>query len=145
MLSLLHLLRSVVGTNLPFRNATTWPLLGAIRTSSRHRQKTGLREVPMKVVTLAVAICLISAPAFASCKSEAAEKKLAGAALKSFMTKCEKDAKATCAKDAQAACEKDATDKTLRGAAKASHMKKCVADAAKTAPVEKCVLDTMGM
>src|SRR5262245_59290704 len=144
MLSLLHLLRSVVGTNLPFRNATTWPLLGAIRTSSRHRQKTGLKEVPMKAVTLAAAICLISAPAFASCKSEAAEKKLAGAALKSFMTKCEKDAKATCVKDAQAACEKDAGQKA-RGAAKASHMKKCVADAAKTAPVEKCVLDTMGM
>ena len=99
----------------------------------------------MKAVTVAVAICLISAPAFASCKSDAAEKKLAGAALKSFMTKCEKDAKAACVKDAQAACEKDSTDKKLRGAAKASHMKKCVADAAKTAPVEKCVLDTMGM
>ena len=40
----------------------------------------------MKAVTLAVAICLISAPAFASCKSEAAEKKLAGAALDVFIT-----------------------------------------------------------
>jgi hypothetical protein len=99
----------------------------------------------MKAVTLAVAVCLISAPAFATCKSDAAEKKLAGAALKNFMTKCEKDAKAACVKDAQAACEKDSTDKNLRGTAKASHIKKCVADAAKTAPVEKCVLDTMGM
>src|SRR5262249_176555 len=120
-------------------------LLGAIRTSSRHRQKTGLREVPMKVVTLAVAICLISAPAFASCKSEAAEKKLAGAALKSFMTKCEKDAKATCLTDAQAPWEKDARDKKRRGGARASDMKKGVADGAKTAPGEKGVLDPRGM
>ena len=38
----------------------------------------------MKYV-LALAICLSSAPAFATCKSEAAEKKLAGAALTSFI------------------------------------------------------------
>ena len=41
---------------------------------------------------LALALCLSSVPAFASCKSEATDKKLAGAALNSFMTKCEKDA-----------------------------------------------------
>ena len=99
----------------------------------------------MKTIILAVSMSLIASSAFATCKSDAESKKLAGAALKSFMTKCEKDAKATCVKDAQAACEKDSTDKNLRGTAKASHMKKCVADAAKTAPVEKCVLDTMGM
>jgi len=98
----------------------------------------------MKWITLALAICLISAPAFATCKSDAADKKLAGAALKSFMTKCERDAKATCEKDATAACEKDSADKKLRGAAKASHMKKCVADAAKTDPVKKCMADALG-
>ncbi len=74
----------------------------------------------MKRITLALAICLIAAPAFASCKSEAADKKLAGAALKSFMDKCERDAKA--------ACEKDSVDKKLAGAAKNSHEKKCISD-----------------
>jgi hypothetical protein len=57
----------------------------------------------------------------ASCKSQAGDKKLAGAALNSFMTKCEHDA--------QAACEKSSTDMKLAGAAKTSHMKKCVSDA----------------
>ena len=57
----------------------------------------------------------------ATCKSQADEKKLAGAALKSFMTKCERDATTT--------CETDSKDKKLAGAAKTSHMKKCVGDA----------------
>jgi hypothetical protein len=52
---------------------------------------------------------------------QSAEKKLAGAAQKSFMTKCEKDAKTAC--DAQAA------EKKLAGAAKNSFTKKCVTDA----------------
>lgn len=55
-----------------------------------------------------------------SCKVQAAEKKLAGAALTSFSKKCENDAKASC--DTQAA------DKKLRGAAKTSFTKKCVTD-----------------
>jgi hypothetical protein len=79
----------------------------------------------MKKIALALAVCLVSsAPAFATCKSEAADKKLAGAALKSFMTKCQKDATTT--------CEADSKQKNLAGAAKASHMKKCVADAVGT-------------
>ena len=56
-----------------------------------------------------------------TCKAQAGDKKLAGAALKSFMTKCEKDAKA--------GCDKSAAEKKLAGAAKASHVKKCVGDA----------------
>ena len=75
----------------------------------------------MNAITLVLALCLVSALAFATCKSDAADKKLAGAALKSFMQKCERDARTT--------CEKDSTEKKLAGAAKASHMKKCVADA----------------
>jgi hypothetical protein len=55
-----------------------------------------------------------------SCKAQAAEKKLAGAAQKSFMTRCENDAKA--------ACNKSAADKKLAGAAKDSHIKKCMSD-----------------
>ena len=58
----------------------------------------------------------------ATCKSQADEKKLAGAALKSFMTKCERDAKA--------ACDTSAKEKKLAGAAKTSFTKKCVSDAA---------------
>lgn len=75
----------------------------------------------MKTIVLAVTLSLMATSAFASCKSDAAAKKLAGAALTSFMTKCEKDA--------SAACEKDSTDKKLAGAAKTSHTKKCVTDA----------------
>ena len=75
----------------------------------------------MKKLTLVLALCIMSGPAFATCKSDAADKKLAGAALKSFMTKCERDA--------TAACTKDSDTKKLAGAARTSHMKKCVADA----------------
>ena len=57
----------------------------------------------------------------ATCGSQAGDKKLAGAALKSFMTKCERDAKTT--------CDTSAADKKLAGAAKTSFTKKCVSDA----------------
>ena len=53
----------------------------------------------MKRTVIVVSLCLLSFPAFATCKSDAADKKLAGAALKSFLTKCEKDASAKCATD----------------------------------------------
>ena len=78
----------------------------------------------MKRIALILAVCVMSGPAFATCKSDAADKKLAGAALKSAVTKCTKDATATCAADAK--------EKKLAGAAKKSHMKKCVADAVGT-------------
>ena len=47
-----------------------------------------------------------------SCKSQAADKKLAGAALTSFMKKCQTDATAS--------CNTAAADKKLAGAAKTS-------------------------
>ena len=86
----------------------------------------------MKRIAMALAVCLIAAapaylrstPAFATCKSDAVGKDgrpLAGAALKSHMTKCESDAKA--------ACEADSKAKNLAGAALKSHMTKCVKDA----------------
>ena len=75
----------------------------------------------MRTTVLIAVLCLSAGPAFATCKSDAEGKKLAGAALKSFMTKCQKDA--------TTACTVDSTEKKLAGAAKASHMKKCVADA----------------
>ena len=78
----------------------------------------------MKRTILTAAAILIWLPAaFAdpSCQEQATTKKLAGAALKSFMTKCEKDATAT--------CQKTSTDKKLAGAAKTSFETKCVKDA----------------
>lgn len=76
----------------------------------------------MKALILAAALAMVAGGAHAeACKIEATNKKLAGAAMNSFMTKCEKDAKA--------ACDKSAADKKLSGAAKNSHIKKCVTDA----------------
>jgi len=75
----------------------------------------------MKRSLLVVIFCLFSMPAFATCKSDGADKKLSGAALTSFVGKCQKDA--------QAKCDADSKDKNLAGAAKTAHMKKCVADA----------------
>jgi len=56
-----------------------------------------------------------------SCKTQASDKKLAGAAMNSFLKKCEADA--------TKACGVQATDRKLAGAAKASFTKKCVSDA----------------
>lgn len=78
--------------------------------------------------TLVLALALVAGASLAhaqgmasSCQAQATSKKLAGAALKSFMTKCERDAAAS--------CEKSAADKKLAGAAKSSFSKKCVSDA----------------
>jgi hypothetical protein len=80
------------------------------------------QEEKMKALVLAAMLAFAAGSAHAAaCKVEAANKKLAGAAMNSFMTKCEKDA--------TAACEKDSDAKKLSGAARNSHMKKCVADA----------------
>jgi len=78
-------------------------------------------EAIMKTLILAAVLSLATTSAFATCKSDSADKKLAGAALTSHMKKCENDAKAR--------CEADSKEKKLAGAAKTSHMKKCVADA----------------
>lgn len=67
---------------------------------------------------------LQAASADDSCKSKAADKKLAGAAMTSFMTKCQKDA--------TSACDATAASKKLAGAAKTSFTKKCVSDAVGT-------------
>jgi hypothetical protein len=79
----------------------------------------------MRTFVLAAILCVLAGSAYAqspTCKAQAADKKLAGAALTSFMTKCEKDAKAD--------CDKQAADKKLSGAAKTSFTTKCEKDAA---------------
>jgi DNA-binding FrmR family transcriptional regulator len=78
----------------------------------------------MKTIILAAALSLAASTAFATCKSDSADKRLAGAALTSHMKKCESDAKAKCTADSKV--------KKLVGAALGSHMKKCVADAVGT-------------
>jgi len=76
----------------------------------------------MKMLVIAAIVTMAAGSAHAaSCKVEAANKKLAGAAQTSFMKKCEADATTK--------CEADSAAKKLAGAAKTSHMKKCVADA----------------
>ena len=81
----------------------------------------------MRTLLIAVVAALFSANAFAStCDTQAAEKKLAGAAKTSFMKKCEADAKPA---GGNASCESRAAEKKLAGAAKNSFMKKCEADA----------------
>ena len=80
-----------------------------------------IRIITAVVATVAVASLATVEPSFAqSCKDRAATQKLAGAALKSFMTKCEREAQESC--DTKAGAQK------LAGAAKNSFTKKCVTD-----------------
>lgn len=79
----------------------------------------------MKFLIAAASAVILIAAAHAqgmttTCKATATEKKLAGAALKSFMTKCENDAKG--------ACSMSAKEKKLAGAAQKSFTTKCVGD-----------------
>jgi hypothetical protein len=84
----------------------------------------------MKVAVVVLVLCALAGGTLAqtttpqakpSCKAQATDKKLAGAALTSFMKKCETDA--------TTACDTAATDRKLAGAAKVSFTKKCVTDA----------------
>jgi len=76
----------------------------------------------MKLIVMSLMLSLYATTALAAtCKETATEKNLAGAALTSFMTKCQKDA--------QASCDTAAQDKKLSGAAKTSFTTKCVKDA----------------
>ena len=83
-----------------------------------------MRKFLVFIAAVASVATLTSASADESCKAQAGDKKLAGAALNSFMKKCETDA--------IAGCDTQAADKKLSGAAKDSFTKKCVKDAAGT-------------
>jgi hypothetical protein len=73
-------------------------------------------------VLIAGAAFAQTTPSAPDCAARASEKKLHGAALNSFMKKCERDA-------AAAPCEAAAVEKKLHGAAKTSFTKKCIKDA----------------
>ncbi|HSU98904.1 MAG TPA: hypothetical protein VLI91_02255, partial [Roseiarcus sp.] len=70
----------------------------------------------LAMVALALGLAGIPALAYAddACMTQATDKKLAGAAKTSFMTKCERTS-----------CESQAKDKNLHGAAMTSFVKKC--------------------
>jgi hypothetical protein len=72
------------------------------------------------LAALGVALAAAAHAQAVNCKAAATEKKLAGAALASFMKKCESDAKG--------ACDMSASEKKLSGAAKSSFTAKCVND-----------------
>ncbi|MDJ0447754.1 hypothetical protein [Methylocystis sp. JR02] len=74
-----------------------------------------------------LALAQEAAPAAPDCPAQASAKKLAGAALNSFLKKCERDA-------ATASCNTAAAEKKLAGAAKTSFTKKCVKDATEKKP-----------
>lgn len=78
-----------------------------------------MRTWTILAATLVSATSVLAADA--TCDVRAKEKKIHGAALTSFMTKCEKDSADKCSTDAKA--------KNLHGAAEASFTKKCVKDA----------------
>ena len=77
----------------------------------------------MKTVLVIMSLLLSTSvvAADATCDATAKDKKLAGAALTSFMKKCEKDAASKCAADAKA--------RNLHGAAQTSFTTKCLKDA----------------
>lgn len=107
-----------------FRLRSAWPVaivLGQIQERSI-----------MRMIVAAAMLAAFSGAAFAesTCKDQAAEKKLAGAALASFMKKCETDA--------NAACDADSKAKKLAGAALDAHMKKCVSDKTGVAAAPSC-------
>jgi hypothetical protein len=84
------------------------------------------KELPMKNLMIVLALSLtafasVAQAADATCDSQAADKKLAGAAKTSFLRKCNKDA-------GVATCDSQAADKKLAGAAKTSFVTKCNKD-----------------
>ena len=81
-----------------------------------------MRRLALALMFTALAVS--SALADKSCKAQASDKELAGAALTSFMKKCDSDAASM--------CNTQAADKKLSGAAKDSFTKKCVKDATGT-------------
>jgi hypothetical protein len=84
-------------------------------------------EEMMKRLVLALLLssfAISGAIADPTCHDKASDKKLSGAALTSFVKKCESDAKS--------ACDTQAAEKKLSGAAKTAFTNKCVKDATGT-------------
>jgi len=80
-----------------------------------------MRSIALAIVLSLTTVALAAAEPAQSCKAQASAKNLHGAALNSFMKKCQSDATTT--------CNTAAAEKKLAGAAKTSFTKKCVSDA----------------
>ncbi len=87
-----------------------------------------MKQILNVLVLASALVCGLAAAADSTCDSQAADKKLSGAAKTSFVKKCERDSSAA---SAQTTCAAQAADKKLAGAAKNSYVKKCVSDASK--------------
>ena len=85
-----------------------------------------MKSIFIAFVIMTAGMSLAAHAADTTCESQAAEKKLNGAAKASFTKKCEKDSTVGTAADQ---CAAKAADKKLAGAAKNSFIKKCVKDA----------------
>jgi hypothetical protein len=98
------------------------PRLYGGKAAAKGPPDSGEKAMIKTLALFAVALGIAGAPALAyaddACMTQAMDKKLAGAAKTSFMTKCEKTA-----------CMTQASDKKLHGAAETSFVKKCVKDA----------------
>jgi hypothetical protein len=90
--------------------------------AAKGRPESGDISMTKTLALVALALGLAGVPALVyaddACMTQATDKKLAGAAKTSFLTKCERTA-----------CESQAADKKLAGAAKTSFVKKCTKDA----------------
>jgi hypothetical protein len=89
-----------------------------------------MKRLILAVLVLAVLVSSFAASAYAqgpTCKAQADEQKFTGAARKTFMDKCEKDANKSCGIAA--------TEKKLKAAARTAFTKKCVTDSLGTDPV----------
>jgi hypothetical protein len=96
---------------------------GAKWRQATHQIRSQTIGESMRGVIIAGVLSLFSVSAFAApptCRDEASAKKLAGAALTSFMDKCGRDAKTS--------CEGTANERKLLGAARTSFTKKCLSD-----------------
>jgi len=99
-----------------------------VRISPASFTQNKFKEAAMLRGTVAAIAILVSQVAFAAnptCEAQATQKQLSGAAKNSFVTKCEKDAKA----EATKTCDAQAAEKKLAGAAKDGFTKKWVTDA----------------
>jgi hypothetical protein len=112
-----------LGNRLAARSRQRAPGRLLLENGRKGAARFGRNDAMIKTFALAaLALAVVGAPTLAfaddACMTQAMDKKLAGAAKTSFMTKCERTS-----------CEGQAKDKNLHGAAMTSFVKKCTKDA----------------
>lgn len=94
--------------------------LAVLAGPNAHAASHAAAATPPTTATPAATAPSAAAPS-ASCHAQATEKKLAGAAKNSFLSKCEREATER--------CEAAATERKLAGAARTGNVNKCVKEA----------------